>query len=146
MTIEYPFVEGQRVRALRQVTERGGREPGDPNAKIYKENDRVHIPQSYIHAEAGDFGVVRSVDDNTPTVFFDTKGTGTIVGEDEIEAIDFKAENFVKGFLTWRHQIDRDAVLSDFDLALGWFSAKGLSHDEALHGVEMVRDQHGGSR
>jgi hypothetical protein len=137
---EYPFVEGQRVRALRQVTEQGGDTPGEPNARVFRQNDRVYIPPSYIHAEAGDFGVVRGVDDGIPTVFFDTKGTGTNVGKHEVKAVDFKVEDFMKGFLCWWHEIDNDAILDEFDLALGWFSAKGCSHDEALRAAEIVQE------
>lgn len=48
-------------------------------------------------------------------------------------------------FLAWWEEIDEDRCLSDFDLALGWFSGKGCSHDEALEAAECVRDEHGGT-
>lgn len=51
----------------------------------------------------------------------------------------------MKKFLAWWKEIDNDALLSDFDLALGWFSGRGWSHDDALKAAGIVRDQHGGT-
>ena len=134
----WPPKVGQRVRATRQVTE-DGKGLGDPKA-VWADH---RFPDNFIHAEKGEFGTV-VCDDGNPTVFFDGKGTGTSVISHEVEIVDFKAEDFMNGFLRWWKEVDCDQSLSDFDLALGWFSAKGCSHDEALRGAEMVRDQHKG--
>lgn len=52
---------------------------------------------------------------------------------------------FMDEFLEWRRDVDSDELLSDFDLALGWFSGKGCSHDEALAAASHVRDVLGGT-
>ena len=80
--MKYPFKVGQKVRAIRQVTEGGGCIEGKPGAKFPE--------AAYIHAEEGDLGCVEGIDDETPTVRFCRTETATIVGKDEVEA----AEDF----------------------------------------------------
>lgn len=48
-------------------------------------------------------------------------------------------------FSAWRREVDSEEILSDFDLALGWFSGKGCTHDEALAAAVFVRDVLGGT-
>lgn len=40
-------------------------------------------------------------------------------------------QNLFKEFIEWRHEVDCEYLLDTFDLALGWFSGKGLSHERA---------------
>jgi hypothetical protein len=77
--------EGQRVRAKHEITE-SGKVPGDPKAKF---------PASlYIHAAAGDVGVVEGVDGGeVATVRFERTGTATIVGDEEVSVIPSDVEN-----------------------------------------------------
>jgi len=78
-SMNYPFIEGVVVQAQAVITEGGpGTEPDLSATKF--------VP-GYVHAEARDFGVVVCVDDGTPTIRFYPKGTATIVGEDEVQAI-----------------------------------------------------------
>lgn len=53
--------------------------------------------------------------------------------------------NLMNEFITWRGMADSDELLSDFDLALGWFSGKGCGHDESLAAATYVRDVLGGT-
>lgn len=77
---------GQRVRATRIVTEGGRGYPGDPGVKM---NDPYPCNLHYIHALAGELGVVEFVDEHgNPDVRFDRTGTATIVGDDEIELVE----------------------------------------------------------
>lgn len=71
----YPYKEGTRVKALKNITE-SGKTPGC--------KDAIFLEEDYIHALKGEMGTVEGVDDNTPTVRFDKTGTATIVGPDEI--------------------------------------------------------------
>jgi hypothetical protein len=48
-------------------------------------------------------------------------------------------------FTAWRKEVDCAEILSDFDLALGWFTGKGCTHDEALEAAIYVRDVLGGT-
>lgn len=73
------FMEGQRVRAVKVVTE-SGKEP-DRSAKD------LHNP-GWVHAEAGESGTVVLVDagnGDIATVRFDRTGTATIVLDEEVE-------------------------------------------------------------
>ena len=41
-------------------------------------------------------------------------------------------------FRRWRREVDSDEQLDTFDLALGWFSGRGVPHDEALRLAEAL--------
>lgn len=70
--------EGEIVKATKTITEGGSPFVGDPEAKFPN--------SSYIHALAGEEGVIKYVDDQGfPTVYFERTGTGTVVGDEEIE-------------------------------------------------------------
>ena len=43
-------------------------------------------------------------------------------------------------FEAWRAEVDCAYALDTFDLALGWFSGRGYSVDDALAAAERVRD------
>jgi hypothetical protein len=71
---------GQRIRALKTVTEGGWDCPGDIGAKFPSPN--------YIHAQKGDLGCIEYVDqDGMPTAKFCRTETSTIVADEEIEVI-----------------------------------------------------------
>lgn len=53
--------------------------------------------------------------------------------------------SLMKEFLAWWHTVDNELCLSDFDLALGWFTGKGLDHNKALEAAEKIRDVFGGT-
>ena len=121
---------GMRVRARRTITE-NGEPPGDPSAKVLE-------PQ-WIHAQETEEGTVIYVDerqDGLPTIRFDRTGTATIVGRDEITVIAQPLDQF----LAWRDQVDQDHLLDVFDMALAWFSAKGLLHEDALQLAQEARE------
>lgn len=86
---QWPFKEGQKVRAVKVVTEGGLGFDGDPKANIgIGANDRTFIPSNFIHATPGDIGVVVFVDEiGLPTVRFERTGTATMVGHEEIEEV-----------------------------------------------------------
>lgn len=73
------YEKGMKVSARRQITEAGVDTPGDPQA--------VFPDPAYIHAEAGDHGVVEGVCGGDPTVRFTRTGTSTIVSASEIEPL-----------------------------------------------------------
>lgn len=74
------FVVGQKVRALKEVTEGGEGHDGDPAAKFPEAN--------YIHAREGELGEIEGIDDDYPTVRFEPSGTATLVGSGEIEVVE----------------------------------------------------------
>lgn len=51
--------------------------------------------------------------------------------------------NPIKEFVDWRYEVDQDLHLDVFDLALGWFSARGFTHDDALVMAQSVREDPG---
>jgi hypothetical protein len=42
-------------------------------------------------------------------------------------------------FVRWRREIDCDFLLDVWDLALGWFSGRGFSHDDAMEMANRMR-------
>lgn len=46
----------------------------------------------------------------------------------------------VRDFLTWRDDVDCENLLDPWDLALGYFSGRGFSIDDALRWAEHSRD------
>ncbi len=71
---------GQRIRALKTITEGGCDCPGDVRAKFPSPN--------YIHAQPGDLGCIMYVtEDGIPDAQFCRTHTGTIVTDDEIEVL-----------------------------------------------------------
>lgn len=58
----------------------------------------------------------------------------------------------IKEFAAWREEVDQDLLLDTFDLALGYFSGKGIEHDRAcdlaswlmdhcLSGIDEMKDE-----
>ena len=50
-------------------------------------------------------------------------------------------EELKEEFIDWRFTVDRDCALDVFDLAMGWFASKGLSHDNVLEVAVYMRDK-----
>jgi hypothetical protein len=99
--VEYPFEEGTLVRAIRIITEDGG-DGGDFDAPF---------PTAlYVHATAGNYGIIGGVDDSIATVRFYPSGTATVVGKEEIEFVSRSPLTYV------RRQGDNDKWMDDFAL------------------------------
>jgi len=41
-------------------------------------------------------------------------------------------------FREWRDSVDQEHLLDAFDLALGWFSGRGYSHDAACDAATLL--------
>lgn len=48
-------------------------------------------------------------------------------------------------FLKWKDEVDCEQLLSDFDLTLAWFSAKGFDHSTSINAATYVREELGGT-
>lgn len=69
----------------------------------------------------------------------------TSMQECEVGQLCKKCREELASFLAWREEADCEQILSDFDLTLAWFSAKGFEHEVALKAAVFVRDVLGGT-
>lgn len=50
-----------------------------------------------------------------------------------------KREEDIQACARWRDDVDSDRICCAFDLALGWFTGRGYSHEEATEAAAEVR-------
>ena len=46
-------------------------------------------------------------------------------------------------FRAWREEVDSEYLMYSFDLALGWFTGQGYSHEDSCKAAELIRDMGG---
>ena len=125
--------EGQKVRAVKRITEGGTGNNGSPDAQFPESN--------YIHAEKGDLGVVEGVDDGCPTVRFWPKGTATIVSGQAGVEVELLDEQFVSK--PW-HEYTQEERESQVDTVLSLLR-KHMSEPDSVISVRQSKPTHRGS-